>query len=129
MMVICIHGIGYGHTLTEMTKTLLYSSYLRFGLIGTVNAIYENRENLQCNELFCPYSNPQIFLNHLGMTGSSYYCQVLGLTFFIILFRLIGFGLLKFNMSTEVSHKYLNYITKMYSRTRLNLFHAINFRE
>lgn len=128
MMVVCIHGMGYGHELSKLTKTLLYSSYLRFGLVGTVNAIYENRDNLECNETFCLYTNPQVFLNHMGMAGSSYIIQVLGLIAYTILFRLIGFVLLKIDMSTEISIKYFNYLRKLFSRTRLNLFRAIHVR-
>lgn len=112
-MVICIHGIGYGESIGELTKTLMYSSYLRFGVVGTVNALYENRANLQCDDIFCPYADPNLFLRHLGMAGNSFYFQLFGLIFYTFLFRITGFIILKFKMTSEFSGRILNYASKI----------------
>lgn len=117
LMVICIHGLGYGHTLSEVVKSLLYVSYLRFGIVGLVNAIYENRDNLNCKEVYCLYSEPQVLLKHLGMTNSWFFSQVLGLIFFTLLFKIIGFFTLKMTLRKDATAKYLNLFKKLVNRT------------
>lgn len=90
-------------------------SFMRFGLVGLINPIYERRPPLDCiDHIYCHYKDPTLFLRDIGMDGSSYAIQIIALFVFALIYRFIAFVALRYRLTSEFSNKVLNYATKIF---------------
>lgn len=119
LLVLCIYGLGYGSQVEPYMKIVMSVSYLRFGLVGLINSIYEKRPLMDCfDEVYCHYKDPELFLRDIGMDNSSYVIQVVALLLFCLLFRMIAFTALRYRLTSEFSNKILNYATKILKHSK-----------
>ncbi|XP_003396323.2 ATP-binding cassette sub-family G member 4 isoform X1 [Bombus terrestris] len=77
-------------------QPLCSTSFFRYGFEGMLQAIYDgNRENLRCDEIYCPLRSPKKILEEIDMPAISYYMTVLGLSVWIVCLQLLTYLVLK----------------------------------
>uniref|UniRef100_A0A336KIY1 CSON011372 protein n=1 Tax=Culicoides sonorensis TaxID=179676 RepID=A0A336KIY1_CULSO len=76
-----------------------YVSYFRYGLEGSVQAIYGfNRTKLDCSQGFCLFKNPEKFLKELDMANDTYALDLMGLFIWIVSLQIVLYCVLKLKM-------------------------------
>lgn len=74
----------------------LFLIFCRYGFEGILQAIYDgDRENLRCDEIYCPLRSPKKILEEIDMPAISYYMAVLGLSVWIVCLQLLTYLVLK----------------------------------
>ncbi|KAI8422709.1 hypothetical protein MSG28_006475 [Choristoneura fumiferana] len=91
LLALCCYGMGFGPTIEASMKALMSGSYLRYGVTGLTLALYQERQLLDCPNIFCLYADPNLLLRDLGMTHDSYHFQVVGLLAFTVLHRILAY--------------------------------------
>lgn len=85
--------------LPTVFKPFTYVSFFRYGLEGSVQAVYgNNRSNLACFEPFCYYKNVGKFLKDIDMIDSSFTLDVTGFLVWICMIQVFLYAALKFKM-------------------------------
>lgn len=97
--------MGYRAAIEPFMKALMSLSYLRYGLVGICNAIFDEREPLECNEIYCHYRNPEVLMMDMGMGKQDIVTQFGVIIGFMLFFRLFGYIVLKCRMNVELSNK------------------------
>lgn len=93
-------------------RFLMSLSYLRYSVTGFCLALYHKRPFLDCNTDVCLYSDPRILLRDLGMATDTYGTQIIFLTMFTILFRLVAYFALRYRLTSEFTSKFMTNISK-----------------
>jgi hypothetical protein len=117
LMLFAVYGMGAGSTSIPIyMRVLMCSSYLRFGFEGLMYAIYGNgRSMMPCpsEETYCHFRSPQTLLLETGMENSNIWIAVLGLTAYMILFKIMSYFLLRWRLSRHRNFAALNYVGRI----------------
>lgn len=92
---------GFGVAVKDLPyymKWGTYVSYLRYGIEGYIAAVYGDRPNLQCHDIYCHYSYPEKFLKEVDWTGDQFWNDFAALVGIVILCRVAAFLLLKWKL-------------------------------
>lgn len=119
MLAVAVYGMGFGTAIEPIMQALMYTSYLRFGIIGLATSVYKDRDEMICDPeeaTYCHYQDPSILLRDLGMLGSKPGIQALVLLAFIVLYRITAFLALRYRLSLEFSTRLLTYLSKVLRR-------------
>ena len=89
-------------TIPPYLRWLSYVAYVRYGFEGTLLAIYGfDRPNLHCSQAYCHYRSPVKFLEEFDVRHSVYWIDVVVLTGFVIVLRVIAFFVLKWKLRSR----------------------------
>ncbi|CAH1795936.1 unnamed protein product [Owenia fusiformis] len=89
-------------TIPKYMQWLSYASYIRYSFEGVLQAIYGfSRENLECEEDFCPLKKPLDVLKRLDVDESRFYIDFLVLCGFFVLFRTGCYFVLRWKVKSE----------------------------
>lgn len=114
LLAFAMYGMGFRDAIEPHMRVLMSFSYVRFGVTGYCNTLFNARAPLECeDEIYCHYNNPNELMRDMGMAGSNYLTQVLAVLGYMILFRVIAYAGLKYRMSAEFSTKIAYYATKI----------------
>ncbi|XP_073949751.1 ATP-binding cassette subfamily G member 4-like [Choristoneura fumiferana] len=113
LLALCCYGMGFGPTIEASMKALMSGSYLRYGVTGLTLALYQERQLLDCPNIFCLYADPNLLLRDLGMTHDSYHFQVVGLLAFTVLHRILAYLALRYRLTDEFSSKFMHCVSKL----------------
>lgn len=114
MLAVAVYGMGFGTAIEPSMQILMFTSYLRFGIIGFSTAVYADRGEMECDEVvYCHYKDPSILLRDLGMQGSQPSTQALALLVFIFFFRVTAYLALRHRLSLQFSTRLLTYLAKV----------------
>ncbi|KAF2900586.1 hypothetical protein ILUMI_05599 [Ignelater luminosus] len=115
LVFFCIYGMGYGQYIGRVMNIIIYTSYMRVGIVALTQSVFGNRHPLECtDEIYCYYQDPKRLLRDVGMADASYTLHVLGLIGYVIFFRLIAYLALRFRLTSELSRIIVNYISKIF---------------
>ncbi|XP_073989097.1 ATP-binding cassette subfamily G member 4-like isoform X2 [Rhodnius prolixus] len=76
----------------------MYGSYLRFGIEGLVMSIYGGpRPHMICpdEEIYCHWNSPKALIKELGMENAEYWFAVILVAFYLVLFKVICYVILR----------------------------------
>lgn len=89
-------------TIPTYLRWLSYVAYVRYGFEGTLLAIYGfDRPDMHCSEAYCHYRTPTKFLEEFDVIDSIYWVDLVVLTGFFIVLRLIAFFVLKWKLRSQ----------------------------
>ncbi|KAL3266635.1 hypothetical protein HHI36_010798 [Cryptolaemus montrouzieri] len=114
LLALAVYGMGYNDGIEPYMKFIMKFSYVRYGLVGFCSSIFNERAPLECtDEIYCHYNNPSDLMKEMGMNGSQYQNQIIGVVIFIFIFRVGAYAALKYRMSSEFSTRIAYYATKI----------------
>uniref|UniRef100_A0A1B6E8X1 ABC-2 type transporter transmembrane domain-containing protein n=2 Tax=Clastoptera arizonana TaxID=38151 RepID=A0A1B6E8X1_9HEMI len=118
ILMVAMHGMGYGERIYPAMHFLMQFSFMRLGLVGLVTTLYSNgRQQMECKDYspfpYCHYSDPSMLLRDLGMRGQETGNQLLGLLGYLLLFRVLAFFAMRFRLTTELRSQIIGYIHKI----------------
>lgn len=74
------------------SQWLFHISFLKYALEGAVQAIFGyNRPKMECNEMFCMYTNPKSFLKEIKMSDDNYLQAFIALIITFMIFRVLTY--------------------------------------
>ncbi|XP_076325576.1 ATP-binding cassette subfamily G member 4-like [Tachypleus tridentatus] len=89
-------------TIPYYLRWLSYVSYIRYAFEGLMLSVYSfGRPELECKEVFCPFVDPSDFLKFMDMNKIDLYIDVLILCIFVVLFRILAYGVLRWKMTVR----------------------------
>ncbi|XP_044749960.1 ATP-binding cassette sub-family G member 1-like [Coccinella septempunctata] len=98
MMLLATYGFGSGYdAIPGWIRFSMYFDYLRYSMEGLMATMLRNREIIPCpeEEDWCLYTDVSYFLRSMGMENSIIWVDIVALVIFLIVFRIVGFYLLK----------------------------------
>ncbi|XP_063618823.1 ATP-binding cassette subfamily G member 4-like [Cydia splendana] len=113
LLALCCYGMGFGPNIELIMKVLMAASYLRYTVTGLTLALYQERDPMDCDDVFCLYADPKLLLRDLGMIDDNYYFQILALFAFTVLHRVLAYYALRYRLTVEFSNKYIAYVSKL----------------
>uniref|UniRef100_A0A1B6G7Z6 ABC transporter domain-containing protein n=1 Tax=Cuerna arida TaxID=1464854 RepID=A0A1B6G7Z6_9HEMI len=117
LMLLAVYGLGTGSRLIPtVIRLAMYLSYLRYGLEGLIIAIYgKNRPTMYCppSEIYCNLREPRALLKEVGMEGVNYWVDLAAMIFFLLLFKVISYLLLRNRLSSTQNFGALSYINRL----------------
>ncbi|XP_011688795.1 PREDICTED: ATP-binding cassette sub-family G member 4-like [Wasmannia auropunctata] len=75
-------------------QPLCYISFFRFAFEGLMQAIYLDRANLSCSEIYCHWRSPNKILAEMDMPSMPFYVNLIVLGFWILSLHIITYALL-----------------------------------
>ncbi|KAJ8976176.1 hypothetical protein NQ317_002065 [Molorchus minor] len=113
LLALAVYGMGYKTGIEPLMKILMTTSYLRFGLAGFSATLFNHRKPMKCDELYCHYRNPELLLADMGMDETQPINQIIVILAFLVLFRIISYLSLKYNMTSELRNTIVHYAAKI----------------
>ncbi|KAF2894324.1 hypothetical protein ILUMI_11847 [Ignelater luminosus] len=115
LILFCIHGAGYGSQISPIMKVIMHFSYLRVGIVAISNAMFRNRDSMDCvDKQYCYYQDPKRFLQDLGVDNTPCSLYISCLIVFVVVFKASGFLALKYRLTSEFSKIIVNYTYKVF---------------
>lgn len=99
-------------------KIFMSASFFRFGLVGIVGTLFNDRERLPCDEVYCHYRDPELVMFDMGMAGGKPRNQVYILILYTAVFRVLAFFALKYRMSSEMKNKIVHFVAKTVKKAK-----------
>ncbi|RZF39649.1 hypothetical protein LSTR_LSTR001170 [Laodelphax striatellus] len=122
ILMIAIHGMGYGLHIKPFMKSLMNLSFIRIAVVGIVTSLYQNgRGPMECKSQthpYCHYREPYMLVRDLGMTNQSTVNQIIGLIGFLLLFRMAAFLTLRYTLMTDIRSQVFAYTKKIFKRNK-----------
>lgn len=115
LVILCVYGMGYGSAIESYMKVIMGISYVRFGVVAGMTAIFQDRGPFDCfHEFYCHYKEPNQMLKDLGMLDASYSINMLALGIYALIFRLIAFLAIRYRLTSQFSTSTIsNYVNKI----------------
>lgn len=76
-------------------------SYAYHAYIGLGVTIFKNRETLDCPDIFCLFSDPEVLLEQVGMAHSAVHTSISYLLLFTAFHRILAYGFLKCRLKPD----------------------------
>ncbi|XP_047513165.1 ATP-binding cassette sub-family G member 1-like [Pieris napi] len=112
LLALCCYGMGFGKFIEPFMKILMSVSYLRYALSGLCLAIYNKRPLMECDDIFCVYSDPKLLLRDVGIMNDNYIIQIVALVIFTAIHRISAYFALRYRLTSEFTSKFMTYISK-----------------
>lgn len=119
LLALGIYGMGYSadHVMPFM-KFLMTFTYFRFGLVGISAALFNDREPLRCNEIYCHYRNPEVFLMDVGIVGGTPQHEIVIVILYCIFFRVVAYFALTYSINSELKSKLVHFVVQTVKKTK-----------
>lgn len=123
ILMLSMHGMGYGEKIMPAMHYLMNLSFLRLALVGIITCLYTNgREPLMCQgevgvHPYCHYKDPSMLVRDLGMKGQSMQDQLLGMIGYLLLFRTAALFVMRLTLTTDIRSRIIEYIHKIIKQT------------
>lgn len=90
LMGLAVYGFDFAPQITGAMNLLMKFSYVRVGVVALVLAVFGfQREELDCDEIYCHFSDPRVLLKFLDVDKVSILHQFGLLAMIMIFFRVI----------------------------------------
>ncbi|CAH0560095.1 unnamed protein product [Brassicogethes aeneus] len=118
LLALAVYGMGYKSSIEPLMKALMSLSYLRYGMVGFCEAIFRDREPLDCaeDEVYCHYRIPEILMVDMGMANQNFHAQLLVILGFALFFRVFAYVALKYRLTSELSSKIMHVAYKVFRK-------------
>uniref|UniRef100_A0A0A9YE03 ATP-binding cassette sub-family G member 1 n=1 Tax=Lygus hesperus TaxID=30085 RepID=A0A0A9YE03_LYGHE len=119
ILMLAMHGMGYGLSIHPIMVWVLKFSYLRFGLVGIITALYLDGRRMECydpDEPICFYRDAKLIVRDLSMEGEETAPQLVGMVFYLVLLRVLAFLSLRYRCTIEFNSQIVGYLTKIIKR-------------
>ncbi|XP_045481180.1 ATP-binding cassette sub-family G member 1-like [Harmonia axyridis] len=116
LMLLATYGFGSGsENIPGWIRFSMYFDYLRYSMEGLMGTMLRNRETIPCpeDEDWCLYTDVSYFLRNMGMENCIVWVDVLALVFFLLLFKSVGFYLLKQRLKPNKYAKAIYVVAKI----------------
>lgn len=100
-VALSFYGFGYAQELNYFVKMIMQFSFVRYSLVGLMTALYNNRDKIECSDIYCHYNDPHVFLKDMGMLGN-YRVQITALIIFLILYKCFVYTLLRYKLNHDL---------------------------
>ncbi|XP_044749959.1 ATP-binding cassette sub-family G member 1-like [Coccinella septempunctata] len=113
LMLLAVYGFGSGaENIPFIIRVSMYFSYLRYSMEGLIDAMLRDRPNLPCpdDEEFCIFTDLNYFIRVMGMENTIFWVDIVALVFCILLFRGVGYYLLRQRLSPNKTFLAIQYI-------------------
>lgn len=90
LMGLAIYGFDFASQIPGAMNVLMKFSYVRVGVVALILAVFGfQREELDCDEIYCHFSDPRVLLKFLDVDKVSILHQFGLLAMLMIFFRVI----------------------------------------
>lgn len=116
MMLLATYGFGSGSTtIPRWIRISMYFDYLRYSMQGLMSTMLKNRTLIPCpeEEDWCIYTDVGYFLRDMGMENAKLWVDILALLIFLVIFRALGFYLLKQRLQPNKLSKAIYVVAKL----------------
>lgn len=125
MLALAVYGMGFGTAVEPYMLFLMSISYMRHSLIAFSLTLWEGRGHFFCPSgvVYCTHEDPRLLLKDLGMLGLNKETEIAILIFYLILFKVLGFALLKYRLtksmgsSSSYNNTVINYFKKLIGKS------------
>lgn len=101
LMGLAVYGFDFAPQITWGMNLLMKFSYIRVGVVAFVLTVFGfQREELDCDEIYCHFSDPRVLLKFLDVENASIMTQFGLLAMLMIFFRLLMYISLRKRCST-----------------------------
>lgn len=131
ILALGVYGMGYKNKIESFMKVIISFSYMRFGLVGIASSLFNNRQDIPCEDFYCHYRwvevliydaiyylnnifrDPEVLMQDMGMDRTLPVYQFGYIMIFTVFFRIIAYLALKYRMTSELRNKLVYYATKI----------------
>ncbi|KAI5752600.1 hypothetical protein M8J77_018519 [Diaphorina citri] len=109
MLALAVYGMGFGTAVEPYMLLLMNISFMRHSLIAFSLTLWGNaRAHFICpsSVVYCTHQDPRLLLKDLGMSNMSHMQEVYFMIGYFVLFKVLGFILLKYRMTKSKNSVY-----------------------
>lgn len=89
---LAIYGFDFAHEIPLLMNIIMKLSFMRCGIVAMVLTVFGfGRQNLECNEMYCHFANPEVLLKYLDIETSSVWWEIATMLSIMFLFRSISY--------------------------------------
>ncbi|XP_049763959.1 ATP-binding cassette subfamily G member 4-like [Schistocerca cancellata] len=116
LLVLWQYNMGAYHTTPLFMRIIMSTSFFRLGMIAMILALMEDRKQMDCPEIFCPFSYPKTLLGLVGADGQDMTVNIGGLLAMILVVRVMWYIALRIRLSSDLYSTCCNYVYKLKKR-------------
>ncbi|CAH0560474.1 unnamed protein product [Brassicogethes aeneus] len=113
LMLLAVYGFGSGYnSIPSLIRVAMYFSYLRYSLEALIDSMLKDRPKLECPETedHCIFNDLNYFIREMGMENTIFWVDIATLVFTLLLFRGVGFYLLRQRLTPNKTFVSLQHI-------------------
>lgn len=121
LFALSIYGMGYGNAIEPFMTVLMKFTFVRYIIIGITNVMFGlGRPPLECNDLYCHYREPALFMRDVGVHDTSLSIAFVGIVGFILMHRVLGYAAVKYRLRADLPDSFavLGLASKLLSHVR-----------
>lgn len=98
---LAIYGFDFAHRIPLMMNILMKTSFIRCGVVAMVLTIFGfERKPLECNDVYCHFSKPDVLLNYLDIENTSVWLEIFIILSIMFVFRSLCYIGLRWRFAT-----------------------------
>ncbi|XP_050680943.1 ATP-binding cassette sub-family G member 1 [Leptidea sinapis] len=98
---LAIYGFDFAHKIPLMMTLIMKTSFIRCGVVAMVLTIFGfGREPLDCTDVYCHFSKPNVLLKYLDIENSSVWLEIFLMVFIMLTARFLCFMGLRWRFAT-----------------------------
>ncbi|KRT79737.1 hypothetical protein AMK59_7954 [Oryctes borbonicus] len=101
LVLLASYNMGAGEISNPLMKILTHLSYAYHAYMGFGITAFKNRDPLECPDIFCLFTDPDLLLQQVGMAETAVHTSVTYLVAFTTFHRILAYGFLKSRLKPE----------------------------
>lgn len=98
---LAIYGFDFAHRIPLLMNIIMKTSFIRCGVVAMVLTVFGfGRKPLECTDVYCHFSKPDVLLQYLDIDKSSVWLEILIMISIMVTVRFICYMGLKYRFAT-----------------------------
>ncbi|XP_022919463.1 ATP-binding cassette subfamily G member 4-like [Onthophagus taurus] len=111
LILLGMYGVEQGEVVDSKIELMMSISFPYHAFVGLSTSILNNRGLIECETIFCYFSDPNRVLKVMGMSGKNYQIEAGFLICFLLLHRVFSYFCLRVRLTPD--HPVMRYIKKL----------------
>ncbi|XP_037302867.1 ATP-binding cassette sub-family G member 1 isoform X2 [Manduca sexta] len=96
-----VYGFDFAHEISFLMNMVMKTSFIRCGIVAMVLTMFGfNRQPLECREMYCHFSKPDVLLKYLDVDTSSVWIEIVSILGLLFVFRSLCYIGLRWRFAT-----------------------------